>query len=97
VSKFKPSYRGIGVMLRSEFMQAAMEARAERVKLYAEFLAPVDADPDDQHRGLYKASFEVESGVRAGRRGGRTRRAYGRSTSSTALLRRRGIGRWGRR
>lgn len=66
-------------MLRSEFMQEAMEARAARVKALAEFTAPVDVD--DDHPGLYKASFELSSGVRAGKRGGRSRRAYGRVTN----------------
>lgn len=71
-AEFKASYNGIGDMLRSEFMQAAMEARALRVKARAEATAPVYEQ--GSHPGRYKASFHVTSGVRHAK----TSRAYGR-------------------
>lgn len=98
VSRFKPSRKGIGELLRADFIVADMIARAERVKAVAEAYAPVDAGSD--HPGRYKASFSVSGGVRgasysrenalprgvAGPQGprvqGRTRRAYGRVTNS---------------
>jgi hypothetical protein len=71
-SRFKPSYSGVGQMLRSGFLQADMHARAERVAAAAIASAPFDPkDPDGVH---YKDSFEVESGVRRIK----TARAYGR-------------------
>lgn len=80
MSGFKGSYRGIGELLRADFIVADMIARAERVKAVAEAYAPVDAESD--HPGRYKESFKVSGGVRAGKRGGRTRRAYGRVTNT---------------
>lgn len=80
--RFKPSYRGIGQMLIMPELQANMIARAERVATQARATAPVDADPDDAHRGRYKASFKVTGGIRKGSRGGRRRRAYGRVTNN---------------
>lgn len=73
---FKPSYSGIGKLLRSERMQAEMRRRAELIAARAEATAP-------EETGEYKASFEVESGVKSGK----TRRAYGRvrNTSPHAL------------
>jgi hypothetical protein len=72
MSKFTPSYSGIGEMLRSEFMQAEMHARAEAARALAEAIAPVyEQGP---HPGRYKAAFTVESGVRHEK----TARAYGR-------------------
>lgn len=57
-ARFRASYTGIGRMLRSEPMLAAMLARAEQVKARAEAIAPVDT-------GEYARSFSVE-GTRAG-------------------------------
>jgi hypothetical protein len=72
-AQFRADYRGIGEMLCSEEMQADMHRRAERVAAAAEADAPVGG-VSDPHRGRYKASFSVESGVREGK----TRRAFGR-------------------
>lgn len=72
---YKASYNGIGDMLRAEFMQAAMKVRAEAVADRARAIAPVDED--SPHRGRYRDSFEVSSGV-AHRK---TSRAYGRVTN----------------
>jgi hypothetical protein len=72
-AKFTGSYRGIGEMLCAEWMQADMHARADRVAAAAELDAPVGG-AGDPHAGRYKASFNVESGVREGK----TRRAFGR-------------------
>lgn len=72
VSTYKPSYSGVGEMLRSGFLQAEMRARAERVAAVAEATAPFDVkDRDGSH---YRDAFEVESGVRHAK----TTRAYGR-------------------
>lgn len=78
MSKFHGSYEGIGEMLNSEWMEAAMKARAELGLGYAEAVAPVDES--GPHPGRYKASFEVSSG----KHGGHHRdRAYGRLTNAS--------------
>lgn len=74
---FNPSYRGLGLVLISPEMQAAMLAKAKKAKDYAEAISPV-GPPDDPHRDEYKASWETESGVQ--RR--TTSRAYGRLTNT---------------
>lgn len=75
-STYKPSYSGVGEMLRSGFLQADMHARAERVAAAAIASAPFDPfDPDGIH---YKDAFEVSSGVRRHK----TTRAYGRVSNS---------------
>jgi hypothetical protein len=74
-AKFNASYSGIGELLRSPQMEAAMRARAEAIKTKAEATAPVGDPKSDPHPGRYRDSFKVESG----RDGGRKRdRAYGR-------------------
>ena len=74
---FNASYEGIGQMLKSPEMQAAMHALAEKVAARAEAIAPFDPhDPDGEH---YKDAFEVSSGVR---HGSKTERAYGRVTNT---------------
>jgi len=71
-STFKPSYSGVGQMLRAGFLVADMHARAERVAAAAKANAPFDKDdPDGQH---YVDAFKVTSGVRHHK----TTRAYGR-------------------
>jgi hypothetical protein len=69
---FHANYRGIGEMLCSDWMVDEMHRRAERAKVLAEIIAPVD--PDSPHAGRYKASFHVESGVQHRK----TSRAYDR-------------------
>lgn len=77
MSTFNASYAGIGEMLRSAEMQAAMHRIvAEKMLPFAQSIAPFDADdPDGQH---YRDAFEVSSGVRHGK----TSRAYGRLTNT---------------
>lgn len=73
-ARYRGSYTGIGEMLVSPDMQAAMLKVARKIKDLAEATAPVGDPATDSHAGQYKASFRIESGVR--RR--RTSRAYGR-------------------
>lgn len=75
-STYKPSYSGVGEMLRSGFLQADMHARAERVAAAAIADAPFDPDdPDGQH---YRDAFTVTSGIKHAK----TARAYGRVSNS---------------
>lgn len=60
---FKASYTGIGAMLKSPEMQAAMRQLAEKVKARAEANAPVGDPAEDPHAGRYKSSFYVSAGV----------------------------------
>lgn len=73
---YRKSYRGIGEMLTSPFMQAEMARRAELVKAEAIATAPEDT-------GEYKSKFEVESGIQHRK----TARAYARvmNTDDKAL------------
>ncbi|MFF5261365.1 HK97 gp10 family phage protein [Actinomadura viridis] len=71
-TRFQASYRGIGQMIRSPWMQAEMRRRAEKVKAVAAATAPVET-------GAYKRSFTVSSGARGGIR---RDRAYGRVTNT---------------
>jgi hypothetical protein len=71
-TRFKGDYEGIGLMLCAPWMVADMRRRALAVKAFAEATAPVART--GEHRGRYKASFRVESGIRVGK----TKRAYGR-------------------
>lgn len=73
MSRFNASYTGIGELLKSPMVEAAMRARAEKVAALAEATAPVD--PKSGHPGRYKAGFSVSSGV------GKDR-AFGRVTNS---------------
>lgn len=66
MSKVTLSYDGIGEMLRSDFMVAEMERRAEKVLTVAESTAPVDeAGP---HPGRYKGAFSIASTKQGGTR-----------------------------
>lgn len=60
-ARFNPDHAGVGRMLRAPFMERAMRERAELIRARAETMAPVSKDPDDPHRGRYKASFHVRS------------------------------------
>lgn len=62
-AKFTASYAGIGSLLRSAEMQAAMRKIAEQVKQRAEDTAPVGDPQEDPHAGRYKASFYITTGV----------------------------------
>lgn len=77
MSTYKPSYRGIGELLTSEFMQAEMLRRAEKVKAAAEAIAP-DAPP---YGVGYKYEFKVEGGIKESKKG--TKRAVGRVTNDS--------------
>ena len=70
-NQFNADYRGIGELLKSPEMQAAMHAKAERVAEAARATAPVGDAITDKHPGEYRDGFEVSSGTN------RTR-AYGR-------------------
>lgn len=79
---FKASYEGIGQMLRSAEMQAAMHRIVDEKMLpFAESISPFD--PDDPDGQYYKDGFEVSSGVQHEK----TSRAYGRliNTDSAAV------------
>jgi hypothetical protein len=79
MGRYNASYEGIGQMLRSKEMQAAMHALAEKVMVRAQAIAPFDPDdPDGMH---YRDAFEVSSGVREPT-GTQTARAYGRVTNA---------------
>ncbi|WP_310962148.1 HK97 gp10 family phage protein [Nocardioides terrisoli] len=68
---FRLDYAGMGEYLRSEDMEAAMLAHAEKVKAVAESIAPVyEQGP---HPGRYKAAFSASAGVQEHK----TTRAYG--------------------
>ncbi|WP_329521160.1 HK97 gp10 family phage protein [Spirillospora sp. NBC_01491] len=71
-TRFRASFSGIGKMIRSPQMQAAMRSRAEKVAALAAATAPIDS-------GEYKSSFKVTSGARGGVR---RDRAYGRVTNT---------------
>lgn len=62
-TKFTGDYRGIGRMLTSSEMQAAMVEVARPVRENAEAKAPVGDPRTDPHSGRYKASFYINSGV----------------------------------
>lgn len=69
-AEFYPDHIGVGKMLRADFMERAMLARAEGIKTRAEAIAPVGG-AHDPHRGRYKASFHVRSHSRGGARNDR--------------------------
>ncbi|MCW2898489.1 MAG: hypothetical protein JWO67_754 [Streptosporangiaceae bacterium] len=79
MSGFKPSHSGFGEFLRGHELQGEMRKRAERIAAAAESIAP-EGPPGDKHRGEYRASFEVTSGVIQDVKGGL--RAYGRVRNS---------------
>lgn len=63
-STYRGSYRGVGRMLRADFMLAHMVERAERVKLLGEVIAPYDPKDKDGHH--YRDDFEVVPQKRGG-------------------------------
>ncbi|MEU5772732.1 HK97 gp10 family phage protein [Streptomyces venezuelae] len=66
-ARFKMSTKGVGQLLRSEMVHAEMVRRAELIKSVAVSIAPVGG-AGDPHPGHYKASFQVTSTRRGGRR-----------------------------
>lgn len=73
MSGFKPSYAGIGAMLKSHGLVEEMARRAEKVAERARETAHVDED--GPHPGRYRDAFEVTSGPDGGSKGDR---AYGK-------------------
>ena len=73
MGSYNPSYHGIGELLASPEMQAHMHHDADKIRDAAEAMSPI-GPASDPHRGEYKASWEVDSGVRESP----SRRAYGR-------------------
>lgn len=72
-SKISFSYDAIGSeILRSDFMEAHMRQRAQRMLTAAWDRAPVyTGDDKDEHRGRYRASLRVETTSHGGDRGDR--------------------------
>lgn len=68
MAEFKANYAGIGELLRSAEMQAAMLAKAEQVKAAAEADAPYD--DKDRNGDHYRDHFSARAGVED-RAGGR--------------------------
>ena len=67
-AKFKMSKKGVGQLLKSPMVRAEMVRRADVIKSVAVSIAPVGGGAWDPHPGHYKASFEVSSTDRGGRR-----------------------------
>jgi HK97 gp10 family phage protein len=84
-ASFRADYEGIGAMLTSEFMRAAMAARAQRVEQVAKATAPVDEK--GPHPGRYRDSIDTRTFIREPS-GGRTRRVVARveATAPEALF-----------
>lgn len=66
-AKFRMKNKGVGQLLRSPQIEAEMLRRASVIKDAAVSIAPVGG-PSDPHPGIYKASFQVTSTRRGGRR-----------------------------
>lgn len=60
-ARFKLDNRGVGQLLRSDGMKAAMVVRAERVAARARQIAPVGNPANDSHPGEYRDSIVVSS------------------------------------
>ena len=65
MADYKPNHRGIGEMLRSDFMLRHLLLRGEAIIAYGEIIAPV-GDDDDPHAGRYKASFHMRHSSHGG-------------------------------
>lgn len=66
--RYNPNHKGIGEMLRSDFILRHLLERGDAIRAYGEMIAPV-GDDEDPHAGRYKASFNM----RYSRHGGATR------------------------
>ena len=82
-ARFRLNRAGVGELLRSPQMEAALLLVAEAIKAEAEVTAPVGTPPDDPHPGLYKRSFSVTSRI-SSERGGRRVVAYVRNLAPHA-------------
>jgi hypothetical protein len=70
MADYNPDHAGVARMLQSDMIHGAVLMVAEKIKTYAEAIAPVGND-DDPHRGRYKASFNIRSTHRGGARNDR--------------------------
>lgn len=66
-ARFKMNRKGVGQLLRSEMIRAEMVRRADVIRSTAVSLSPVGGS-GDPNPGRYKASWEVSSTRRGGRR-----------------------------
>lgn len=82
-ASFRLNRSGVGELLRSPGLEAALLLVAEAIKAEAEAIAPVGQPPEDRHPGLYKRSFLVTSKV-TNKRGGRRVVAYVRNVAPHA-------------
>ena len=78
MGRFNPSYTGLGELLVSPEMVAAMRAKADKIKAAAEVTSPV-GPLTDAERAHYRDSWSVDAGVR----GEPSRRAYARVENSS--------------
>lgn len=73
MSYFKPSYSGVGKMIRSGFMQAEMLARIEKIKAVAIAIAPRDVKDKDgvYYHDKFSTSVRARGGTKHDRAEGR--------------------------
>lgn len=64
-SSFEASYKGIGQMLNSDFIQDAMVDRAEKIKSYALTISPTSSGQYRTSFVIYRNRGFVAGGVRA--------------------------------
>jgi hypothetical protein len=64
-SSFEASYKGIGQMLNSDFIQDAMVDRAEKIKAYALSISPTSSGEYRTKFKIYRNRGFVAGGVRA--------------------------------
>lgn len=67
-ARFRMSRKGVGQLLRSPQVEAEMLRRANVIKGVAVGISPVGTSAWDPHPGQYKASWQVSSTRRGGRR-----------------------------
>lgn len=65
-AKFKLDKKGVGQLLKSDGMKAAMEHRAKRIAQRARQIAPVGDEADDPHPGEYRDNITVSSTTEGG-------------------------------
>jgi hypothetical protein len=67
-ARFTMDKRGVGQLLKSAAMEAAMLQRAERIAARARQIAPVGHGSGDRHPGEYRDSITTSSTKDGGRR-----------------------------
>lgn len=82
-ARFRLNRAGVGELLRSPGVEAALLLVAEAIKAEAEATAPVGKPPEDKHPGWYKRSFSIVSKTTT-KRGGRRVVAYVRNMAPHA-------------